>query len=533
MKLNRREFLLASGCAASSLARAEARKTRIGLVQSSHKKLAQAASIEDPLDYTKVRDMVWKAIEYGAPRAGSLEAKIRPGSWVVIKPNVCFLPPQGEYTTGDASDFRVVQAVVEYVARKSKAARITVAEGGSYRGLRDPATLMEVKQNGVRVDLPGYDWGDKEFPGWAGTLGKNLRDLGTRFPGKKIDFVDLSYDAIRDASGAFQYVEVAKTPQGVGSFAAKSSYCITNTIKNCDFLIDVPVMKVHSDCGITACMKNYVGTAPREVYAPVTRFSNRILHDNYSFEGRVDGFVTDLVSFHPPDFNVVDAIRGLQYSNHNNRRPDQLLRNNLVFAGEDTVAVDVLACRLLGFNAWDIDYIHMASQRGIGTMDPRQVDVIGEDVDRVARRWAKPRTWHGRGNREWLVSADAAAPMAAWKRHASQGDTLYFAKAASAAAPATTYGAAVRVYAEGTRKAFLWVGARGHVVALLNGQKVMEEESNTTYRFGQFQTPVELRSGENLLVFQAQAPTEPPQISAILVGPANDGDTVEGIRWSA
>jgi hypothetical protein len=166
-------------------------------------------------------------------------------------------------------------------------------------------------------------------------------------------------------------------------------------------------------------------------------------------------------------------------------------------------------------------------------MDPKQMDVIGEDVDRVARRWAKPRSWHGRGNREWLVSADAAAPIAAWKRHVSPSDTLYLARAANAGAPGATYGAAVRVHTEGTRKAFLWVGARGHVAALLNGEKVMEEENNTTYRFGQFQAPVELRSGENLLVFRAQAPTEPPQISAILVGPRNDGDTLEGIRWSA
>jgi hypothetical protein len=31
--------------------------------------------------------------EYGAPRAGSLEAKIRSGAWVVVKPNIVFLRP--------------------------------------------------------------------------------------------------------------------------------------------------------------------------------------------------------------------------------------------------------------------------------------------------------------------------------------------------------------------------------------------------------------------------------------------------------
>lgn len=534
MRWSRREFLATAGCVAAGLGKAQSRsKTRIGLVQSTHAKLPRPVTIEDPLDYERVRDMVWKAIEYGAPRAGSLEAKIRPGSWLVVKPNVCFLPTQPDYTTGDATDLRVVKAVMEYVARKSKASRITLAEGGSYRGLHDPETLMEVKQDGSRVDLTTFDWGNREFPGWGGTLGRMIHDLNQEFPGRRFDYVDLSYDAIRDASGKFRYLEVAKTLDGVGAFAARSSYCITNTIKNCDFLIDVPVLKVHSDCGVTACMKNYVGTAPREAYAPSYRFSNRLLHDNYSVENRVDGFVADLVSFHPPDFAVVDAIRGLQYSNHNNRRQDQMLRNNFVFAGEDAVAMDSLAARLVGFNPWDIDYLHMTSRRGLGTMIPEQMDVIGDDVDRLARRWGKPRNWHGRGIREWLVSADPAVPLNSWKRYTSPTDTLYLSDAAGQSAPGSTYGAAVRVRSEGTSKAFLWAGARGHITAILNGQKVLDEENNTTYRFGQFQTPIELLSGENLLVFRVESLKDRPQMSALLAGPRNDGDTIEGIRWSA
>src|SRR5512138_1857036 len=127
MKLNRREFLLASGCAAAGFGWADTGKSRIGLVASSHDKLRHPASIEAPLDYAQVRDMVWKAIEYGKPKAGSLEAKIRPGSWVVLKPNIAFLGSQDSYRSGDVTDFRVIKAVIEYVAERSRARRITVA----------------------------------------------------------------------------------------------------------------------------------------------------------------------------------------------------------------------------------------------------------------------------------------------------------------------------------------------------------------------------------------------------------------------
>src|ERR1035441_3527710 len=167
--VSRRAFFArsAQGLAALSLRGAPPDKARIGLVASSHSKLAKPSSIEDPLDYSRVRDMVWKAIEYGRPRAGSLEAKIKPGSWVVIKPNIGSLPPKQSFLIGDTVDLRVVKAVLEYVATKSRAGRITVAEGGTYRRIGDPVTDNVLLQNGVHVDAPTCSWSD-EFPGFKG-----------------------------------------------------------------------------------------------------------------------------------------------------------------------------------------------------------------------------------------------------------------------------------------------------------------------------------------------------------------------------
>ena len=532
MKLNRREFLIASSVAAAGLRWPESPKNLIGLVQSSHKKLARPSSLEDPLDYARVRDMVWKAIEYGKPRSGSLESKIRPGSWVVIKPNIAFLGSQESYRSGDVTDFRVTKAVLEYVARRSPAGRITIAEGGSYQAAHTKG-MWEISQDGRRVDAATYDWGDKEFPGWSGTLEGMLREFGAQFPEKRFDYVNLNLDAMRDASGAYRYTEVKPSARGVGAFGARSAYCITNTIHDCDFLINVPVMKIHTDCGLTACLKNYVGTAPREVYAPSWRYSNRILHDQYSVEDRIDGWVVDLGSFHPADYNVVDGIRGLQYTNHNNKKPDQMLQNNLVLAGEDAVALDALVSKIMGFNPQDLEFIQMAAARDIGTMDLGRLEILGDDPDRATRRWAKAAPWHGRCNREWMVTRDPAAPPASWKRITIPTDTLRPAKVAGEALPERVYAAAMRVRAEGSRKGFLWVGVHGRLSVVLNGNKVMEEESASACHVGQFKVPVELNRGENLFVFRLQGIQDFPETSALLAGPRNDGDTIEGIRYLA
>jgi hypothetical protein len=50
----------------------------------------------------------------------------------------------------------------------------------------------------------------------------------------------------------------------------------------------------------------------------------------------------------------------------------------------------------------------------------------------------------------------------------------------------------------------------GRVESQLNGETVMVEENLTRYRIGQFQKPVELRSGENLLVFRVGSDRVPP-----------------------
>src|SRR5512144_694149 len=158
-------------------------RPRVACIHSTNRKLQRPSSPEDLLDYERVRDMVWTAIRLATPRAGSLEAKIRPGSWVVVKPNIVGLRGREFYRAGDITDFRVTRAVVEYVARFSRAGRITVAEGGSYRGLSDRAKDNVVYQGDTRRDATSFDWGTEEFPGFGGSLHDMLAAFQKEFTG--------------------------------------------------------------------------------------------------------------------------------------------------------------------------------------------------------------------------------------------------------------------------------------------------------------------------------------------------------------
>lgn len=524
--MNRREFLAASA-GATLLPGAATARTRMGLVRSTHSRLAAPAPLDDALTYEQVRNMVFQAIEYGAPRAGSLDAKIKPGSWVVIKPNIVFLRPHPAYAPGDVTDFRVTQAVLEYVATKSRAGRITVAEGGTYRRINDKAQDNVVTQAGQRVSAWHFDWGPEEFPGFSGSLGSLVRNLQKRHPEKKFDYVDLSYDAVRGPDGSFQRIEVPKAANGVGAFGGRSDYFVTKTITGCDFLISVPVMKVHLQSGITACLKNYVGTAPREAYSRPGVFHNALLHEQHSAGERIDPFIVDLAAFHPPDYCVMDGIRGLQTQEHSVNRSDQTVRSNLVMACEDPVASDAMVAKLLGFNPHDIEFLHMADKRLMGSMDLGRVDLRGDDPDKHSRMWEKPKQWYGRCNREWRLNAGRG-----WQRHTAPFDTVDLA-AATGVAPAagTVYQAAVDVEAAGNRRGHLWIGLRGQVTVRLNGETVAQQESQTRFRAGQFQFPVALQPGRNVLEFTVAPRNGQALLSALITDAKNTGDTIDGIRW--
>ncbi|MBK7927832.1 MAG: DUF362 domain-containing protein [Bryobacterales bacterium] len=534
MKLQRRQFLAATAMAAGHLPAAlapaaQAAKTRLGLVASTHSALRQPAPLDATLTLDQVRAMVFRAISLGSPNAGSLEEKIKPGAWVVIKPNIVALRPRPTYRLGDITDFRVTQAVLEYVAARSRAGRITIAEGGSYRRPNDPAEDNATIQDGRRVSAYDFDWGPDEFPGFHGSIQSMLTVLARRHPDKKFDYIDLSYDCVRDPAGRFRRIIVPKSANGTGAFGGRPDYFVTNTILNCDFLITVPVMKCHLQCGITASLKNYVGTAPREAYTLPGIFSNHTLHSEHSAGGRIDPFIVDLAAFHPPDYCVVDGLRGLQSQEHSNGRPDQMVQSNLVLAGEDPVAADSLVAQLLGFNTHDMEFLHMAARRGMGTMDAARIDVRGDDADRHMRRWERPHHWYGRCNREWLIQ-DASGR---WTRTEARFDTLDLVESTGRKpAPGTVYTAAAQFDSPGHARGLLWLGARGEVSVRINGEAVASFTAATSYRVGQYQFPISARPGANRIEVTVAPLGGRALLSLLVTGRSNDGGTLAGLRWS-
>ncbi|MCK4591367.1 MAG: DUF362 domain-containing protein, partial [Candidatus Latescibacteria bacterium] len=238
----------------------------VAVVRSDNTLLTYPVSPVESLTYEQVKDMVWTAIELAPTKTGPLPSIISEGSWVVVKPNMVYIKPQADYSLGDITDPRVTKAVLEYLAEKTQADRITLAMGGSWRGLDgppDPRDGGAILQSGVQVDGWTVIWGE-DYPGFEGSFQDVLDELSSKYPQKIFDKGDFNYDVYPSIE------EATKVPvpvsNDIGGWSV-DSYYVSNMILNCDVLISVAAMKVHDIPGVSLSHKNYMGTASRMMYA--------------------------------------------------------------------------------------------------------------------------------------------------------------------------------------------------------------------------------------------------------------------------
>jgi len=59
------------------------------------------------------------------------------------------------------------------------------------------------------------------------------------------------------------------------------------------------------------------------------------------------------------------------------------VRKDLMLASSDSVAIDAVAARMMGFDPMSIPYIRMAHDDGLGTGRVEEIDVQGEDLSKV------------------------------------------------------------------------------------------------------------------------------------------------------
>jgi len=144
-------------------------------------------------------------------------------------------------------------------------------------------------------------------------------------------------------------------------------------VQQADVIISVPKLKTHDQTEMTCAIKKLKGL--------LTDKAKKAMHQEGLFEG-----VIDLLSAAKPRLAVVDAIICQEGVGPVFGKPVEM---NLILAGKDLVAVDAVCAQLIGYRPQDILLTVNAAARGLGTMDAEQIDLVGEPLENVKRRFLR------------------------------------------------------------------------------------------------------------------------------------------------
>src|SRR5688572_321399 len=248
------------------------------------------------------------------------------GKRILLKPNLVEFDPKGVINTHPA----VIEAAVDSF-RGLGAAQVIVAEGPGHR--RDNEYLLSAS---------------------------GLYDV---IKEHRVRYVDLNTDDVRATPLRSRFTDL------------KQLY-LPESLYNADLLVSMPKLKTHHWVGVTLSLKNMFGVVPGVVYG----WPKNILH----WQG-INNSILDINSSLPlPQFAIVDGIIGME---GNGPLQGQAKSSGVLIFGDDLVAVDATAARLMTLEPQKIDYLAAAGEF-LGNLDQEKIQQVGERLDKLQQDFA-------------------------------------------------------------------------------------------------------------------------------------------------
>ncbi|MEK7809701.1 MAG: DUF362 domain-containing protein [Chloroflexota bacterium] len=133
-------------------------------------------------------------------------------------------------------------------------------------------------------------------------------------------------------------------------------------------IIHLPTVKTHVFTTITGAMKNaFGGLLHRHRH-----WTHSVIHDT----------LVDLLmiqqDIHPGIFAVMD---GTFAGDGPGPRAMRWHEKDILLASADQVAIDAVSAKLQGFDPMSLRFIRAAHERGLGVGDPKQIEIVGYDIN--------------------------------------------------------------------------------------------------------------------------------------------------------
>jgi uncharacterized protein (DUF362 family) len=245
------------------------------------------------------------------------------GKTIVLKPNLVEFDPKGVINTNPLVIEAAVDCFLTLGARK-----VLIAEGPGHRR-------------------------DNEYLLTASGIYRVLKE-------HRVPYVDLNSDDVR--------------PTRLRSrFTTLEQLYLPETLYNADVLVSMPKLKTHHWAGVTLSLKNMFGVVPGSVYG----WPKNILH----WQG-IHNSILDINSSLPVrQFAIIDGVVGME---GNGPLQGHAKDSGILIFGEDLVAVDATAARLMRIEPKKIKYLAEAGEF-LGNVNYESIEQIGENLERMQK----------------------------------------------------------------------------------------------------------------------------------------------------
>jgi len=141
-----------------------------------------------------------------------------------------------------------------------------------------------------------------------------------------------------------------------------------------DVIVNIPKLKTHGLTAFTGAVKNVFGCIPG---VRKGLFHVQAAEDREVFAQ----MLVDLLGAIRPTVNVMDAVVAMEGEGPNAGKPKHI---GIILASSDPVALDAVACAVVGIDPLSIDTTRLAAEQHIGIADLSRIDIRGERIDEIA-----------------------------------------------------------------------------------------------------------------------------------------------------
>ena len=135
-------------------------------------------------------------------------------------------------------------------------------------------------------------------------------------------------------------------------------------------IIHLPTLKTHGHSVTTGAVKNAFGGLLKEVRHYAHKYIHEVLVDLMIMQKEL----------HPGILAVMD---GTVCGDGAGPRTMVPVVKNYILGSSDSVALDAVASKMMGFDPLQIPYIRLCHEKGLGVGDIKEIEIVGEDISSV------------------------------------------------------------------------------------------------------------------------------------------------------